>query len=525
MIKRLAHKANIWAIFAGIFYVLAFPRWDIPILLFLFFPALLGSIYTTQSLKQSIGLGLLLSTMISWGGFMWIVYVAQNFGGFPLPLAIALQIAYCLIAAPQILLFYIISFYAKKNIDLLPSVLKILFWPMLYISLDYLAGELKVFPEYAASPLVYFTNISQIASLGGISLLSFLPLFFGSSFYFLYKRKKFALPMFTLSILLIASAHFWGKYEIKALSIAEKNTLQIGLIQHNIADLEASAFQGKGESSLDQVIQKLINMTSTFKESKPDLVLWPETAYPIVFPTKEGLSSSLAYGYANLVRSAVASIQVPLLFGGYERFSKKEFNSGILLDKDGTYKTSYQKEVLLVFGEYMPFDQYFPSLKTLNPQMGDFGRGEGPFPIEFHSKDSTYLLGVNICYEAILLRFMRQMAKNGAQVFVNLTKDSWFGDTFEPWQHFQLAQIRSIEHRIPTIRATNTGLSGTVSITGETKLISLPFVEAQQILPVEMLKNHSPTLYTRIGDWFFYLSLIFCLSIWAFLFRRARSLR
>src|SRR5690606_8722235 len=100
--------------------------------------------------------------------------------------------------------------------------------------------------------------------------------------------------------------------------------------------------------------------------------------------------------------------------------------------------------------------------KTLNPQLGDFGRGPGPEPTHFSFRGISTPLGVNICYEAILPEYMRGYAVSGAKVFVNITKDSWFGDTFEPWQHFQLSVLRSIEHRSPMVRATNTGLSGIV---------------------------------------------------------------
>jgi apolipoprotein N-acyltransferase len=42
---------------------------------------------------------------------------------------------------------------------------------------------------------------------------------------------------------------------------------------------------------------------------------------------------------------------------------------------------------------------------------------------------------------------------------INLTNDSWYGNTLEPEQHLFLARWRAIEFKLPILRATNTGVS------------------------------------------------------------------
>jgi apolipoprotein N-acyltransferase len=169
--------------------------------------------------------------------------------------------------------------------------------------------------------------------------------------------------------------------------------------------------------------------------------------------------------------------------------------------------------VLLVFGEYFPGDNWFPSLRNINPLMGNFGRGPGPEPLAFEHGGKPLPLGVNICYEAILPTYMRGYAKAGARLFVNITKDSWFGDTFEPWQHMQLSVLRSIEHRIPMVRSTNTGLSGLVDSAGRVEIISQPFEAAYKVIEVAVPVHSTPTPYTRFGDWFAWFSLLYILAI------------
>ncbi|MGZ6265073.1 MAG: hypothetical protein ACXWSD_20280, partial [Bdellovibrionota bacterium] len=136
---RLPHKATAWTLLAGISYVLCFPRFDLPALSLLFFPCLLMAVHTLRSRAQAIRLGFLLSAMVAIGGFHWIVYVAQNFGDMPLPLAIGLLLLYCLVAAPQMVAFLVIGEWLRFPVERLAVPLRPVFWATLYVALEYLA--------------------------------------------------------------------------------------------------------------------------------------------------------------------------------------------------------------------------------------------------------------------------------------------------------------------------------------------------------------------------------------------------
>ena len=89
------------------------------------------------------------------------------------------------------------------------------------------------------------------------------------------------------------------------------------------------------------------------------------------------------------------------------------------------------------------------------PHTADFARGDGPQIRRYRG----LLLGPQICYEGLFPGFSRKLADQGAQVFVNVTNDSWFGTRAEPYQHLAMTLARGIEFRRPVIRATNTGIS------------------------------------------------------------------
>ncbi len=67
--------------------------------------------------------------------------------------------------------------------------------------------------------------------------------------------------------------------------------------------------------------------------------------------------------------------------------------------------------------------------------------------------------GVFICYEAVFADEVRQFARNGAQVLVNISDDGWYGDTSAPWQHLNMARMRAIENRRWLLRDTNNGVT------------------------------------------------------------------
>ena len=518
---RLPQKATLWAILAGTAYVLCFPRFDLPTLSLLFMPGLLFMVHELKTRRQAILLGFLLSSMVAWGGFHWIAYVAQNFGQMPAWAAFGLVFLFCLVAAPQMVAFSVLGFYARGMVARLPLFARPVFWAAAYVFLEYLARFLKIFPEHLGNTLLAYPAIAQGAALGGVSLLTFLPVLLGAALYYLRVSGLRALPAVGLAAGLVAATYVYGNQRLEMLAAEPKEPLRVGFVQHNMEEVEKIAQRTGGASALDRIVTHLVQKNEELSREKPDLLLWPETAYPLTFPTPKGRPLNfVALGYANLVKESVARAGVPLLFGGYESEGPFDFNSALLLQPDGVVSSTYRKNLLLVFGEYMPFADWIPVLKTLNPQMGDFGRGAGPLPLPFRKGGHEIPLGVNICYEAIVPEYMRGLVLNGARLFVNVTKDSWFGDTFEPWQHLQLTILRSVEHGIPMVRITNTGLTGVIEASGATRLLSPPFHEAAAVWEVGVPINPKPTPYTVLGEWFAWVTLAVALGLGTWAYRK-----
>jgi apolipoprotein N-acyltransferase len=112
--------------------------------------------------------------------------------------------------------------------------------------------------------------------------------------------------------------------------------------------------------------------------------------------------------------------------------------------------------------------------------------------------------GILICNESIFASHARTFRLLGADVFLNLTNDGWFGGeawytrTSALWQHPAHLVMRAIEQRVGVARAANTGFSLFVDpigrVYGQTELFQ-EVVRSETIYTSDVL-----TVYTRTGD-------------------------
>lgn len=207
-----------------------------------------------------------------------------------------------------------------------------------------------------------------------------------------------------------------------------------------------------------ETVEKYISLSrQAVKDTPTDLLVWPETTMPFYFQDHGPLSAR--------VIDFAATSGTPVLFGApaYQRTLGGHvlFNRAYLLTPSGE-ESYYDKEHLVPFGEYVPFGDYLPFIHKLVEGVGDFRPGKAEVPL----RSGRLALGVLICYEAIFPELAQQRVEAGANILVNISNDSWFGDSAAPRQHLDLALLRAVEQGRTIIRGTNSGISAVIDPRG-----------------------------------------------------------
>jgi apolipoprotein N-acyltransferase len=173
------------------------------------------------------------------------------------------------------------------------------------------------------------------------------------------------------------------------------------------------------------------------------------------------------------------------------------YNAAFQLAPDGRTAAVYRKIHLVPFGEYVPMSEwltFFPPLVQTLAGFAPFKPGESMvmLPLGDHRTSTA------ICYEVVYPSLVREAVSGGSELLTTITNDAWYGHSSAPYQHFELAAMRAIEHGRYLARAANTGISGVVDPYGRVVARSGIFEQAGMVEEVRLLTGQ--TLYTRIGD-------------------------
>ena len=232
---------------------------------------------------------------------------------------------------------------------------------------------------------------------------------------------------------------------------------------------------------------------------KPDLIVWPESPAP--FFTSDPL-------FRNPVSEMAKDANTWVVTGAIGNNPRKNgaasevYNSAALISPTGEWTARYDKVHLVPFGEYLPFPKLFAFAGGLTKEVGQFKAGESRAPLRAGDES----LGVFICYESVFPDEVRQFAKNGAQVFVNISNDGWYGDSGAYAQHLNQTRMRAIENDRWLLSATDTGVTASIDPYGRV-VVRLPR-KVRDALAAPFALNSGTTFYTRHGDWFAFLCAI-----------------
>jgi apolipoprotein N-acyltransferase len=429
-------------------------------------------------------------------GFYWLVHTISVFGEFPYSISAVVFLIYAALQGLQMVLFALLV--RRSGLGPL-SVLPALFW----VTIEFWFPLL--FPWYLANSQVSIIPFIQSADLVGPYGASFLIMWFNAAAYDVFISWRSNRPMrwnvLLLVVMCVLASNVYGILRLRTVTTetAKAAKLTVAAIQGNIdIDLKWNPVQVKRN------LQTYQNLTR--QADGAALVIWPETAVELW----------LAENLAQVPTDVMPALNVGqfFIFGARSFRGQlfgpdfKAFNTAFLSDGRGRILSHYHKQVLLAFGEYLPFSGILSKLPAM-PFADGFTPGDGPHTLDLPGPIHVAPL---VCYEDLMPELSRAFVKTGnANFLVNITNDAWYGRTVAPWQHARLAQWRAIETRRNLVRVTNTGVTSVIDAKGE-MIQSVPLFTSA-VLKTEVALLDGETLYVRFGDWFAWSATLISLAV------------
>jgi apolipoprotein N-acyltransferase len=310
---------------------------------------------------------------------------------------------------------------------------------------------------------------------------------------------------------------------IRMSTVTLQRAQRVAMVQASVPQEMKEALEG----TYDPLggLTKYLNASAAIPvDQKIDLLVWPETVvlspYTLnVDPSilKDALAVDARFAQASLGRLAqthdayflagstsflpashgyvsdpVVASRIPS--GNWGR----RYNSAYLLDPNGRYVDRYDKMHLVPFGEYIPLRSTLPFLANFVPFDASLSEGEKQTIFQIERNGRTLKFGVLICYEDTDSELARRLRRDGADFFVNISNDAWFGLS-ELDQHYVTARFRAIENRVGVVRSGNNGLSGLIDPLGRSVIL----LGKNEIGSAsgDLWITGSRSLFTQVGDW------------------------
>ena len=280
------------------------------------------------------------------------------------------------------------------------------------------------------------------------------------------------------------------------------------------------------ETNLDtliKVISPKIDINRFLQDVNPEEILLdlikisnPDKKKETIFVFPEGVLSNIylqdlkKYNYL-FFENFSSKHKIILGINSYK--DSKIFNSLVVIDNNTNILSKYDKNKLVPFGEFLPFENFFRKLGFKKITQGY---------LSFSSSDTRNLININklnflplICYEIIYSGNIKNNNNLNYDFILNISEDGWFGESIGPHQHFSHSIFRSIEEGKNVIRSANNGISAHIDATGKViskiKSTGKGFIEIRNILKT---KN---TFFYSYGNKIFFYFIIFYISLIFFL--------
>ena len=292
-------------------------------------------------------------------------------------------------------------------------------------------------------------------------------------------------------VLLVSSSFALQKVDW---TIKTGKPMLVSVLQSNISQTEKL----KSENLVPSIN---LYQEMTRQSKKSDLIVWPETG---LFDSFDRHMTSIIEPLQN---SLIGTKKAILIGGFYINENQGVENSVLAITAED--RSIYSKRHLVPFGEYTPLLENLRWLsKWIQLPYDNIAAGENDGTLTING----YKAQMTICYEDV---FGSEMIKSlpESSLLINVTHDGWFTGSLEPYQHMQIARMRSLETGRYMVRATTTGPAGIINEKGKVLATAIPYTKKIITHNVQLFSGATP--YVRWGNWLIIvmLSLILIVGI------------
>ncbi len=347
----------------------------------------------------------------------------------------------------------------------------------------------------------YLSTLQILSFIGTYSfnLLSLTVFLIPSVIFFNY-NKKIKLLFLTFTTLLLVANFFYGEITLKNNEKIKQKKLNF-VIKIISPKIEIKRFFEDENSA--NIISEIIKLSKPNNTEKT-IFIFPEGVLTSVY-----LEDLKNYKYLFLENY---SEQHKIVMGINSIEDTKIFNSMVVLDSQLNILAKYNKNKLVPFGEFLPFENFFRKLglKKITQGYSSFSSGDERKIINVNNINFIPL----ICYEIIYSGKINK-TNNNFDLILNISEDGWFGNSVGPYQHFSHSIFRSIEEGKNLIRSSNNGISAFINSKGQ--IINQIKSTKRGVIEIKSFEQTKKTLFSSYGNKIFFYFLLFYISLFFFL--------
>lgn len=443
----------------------------------IFSPAILQWIWLhhetpKEAFLSGLGYGLGMFGM----GVSWVFVSIHHYGNTNIPLAILITTLFVAVLALFIAIQgYVLKRFFRGNTTAFcligfPSCWVLFEWlrswlltgfPWLYLGYSQLQTPLS---GYAPIMSVYGISTAVLLTSGALVVL-------------LTGNRKTKMIAGILMIVIWGMGYFFQHYPF---TTPRSKSYTASLVQGNIKPFDKFASTDP-IGSTEKIYGKLSE-----KAWGADLILWPESALPLPLPYSKPYIDTLAKRALLHHSTLITGIQVIN--------NKEEYHNSLIALGEG--HGIYHKYHLVPFGDFLPLDSWLRGIiGFFDLPMSSFK--PGPLQQPLITTGDLKLVPL-ICYEIAFPELLRETIRN-ADAIITLSEDGWFGESWGPYQHLEIAQMRALETGRMVLRATTSGVTAIIDPKGKLAA-TIPQFEAR-VLSGTFQSMEGITPWVKFGLW------------------------